>query len=89
MNQTLDQFAAQPSEWDSYRANLPRHLIGLARYLQSSLMHTLIEECGHEGLALQFEPYITLTGTAGVGLGELARRLGEVSDLSRVGNDDR
>ena len=75
MNQASTPLTLSADDWQQYRSNLPRHLIGLARYLQSRLMHTLIEERGHTGLALNFEPYITLAGEEGIRLSDLAEAL--------------
>ena len=62
--------------WARYRNNLPRHLLGVSRYLQSSVMHQLIDQRGHRGLKMAFEPYITLVGNEGSRLTELADALG-------------
>lgn len=75
MNQPSTPPTLEAQTWNAYSANLPRHLIGLARYLQSRLMHTLIEECGHSNLGLQFEPYISLAGDNGIRLSQLAETL--------------
>jgi DNA-binding MarR family transcriptional regulator len=61
--------------WEQYRSNLPRHLIGLTRYMQTRLMHTLTEARGHRALRLNFEPFITLVGSRGAGMTELAEIL--------------
>jgi DNA-binding MarR family transcriptional regulator len=66
----------QQQLWASYRNNLPRHLLGISRYLQSTAMHQLIEQRGHPRLKLAFEPYITLVGSSGCRLTELADALG-------------
>ena len=62
--------------WNRYRANLPRHLMGIARHLQSEVMRTLTRRSGHAGLRLSFEPFITLIGEQGVRITELAGWLG-------------
>lgn len=61
--------------WDRYRDNLPRHLLGLSRYLQSETMHELTDQRGHGGLKISFEPYISLVGSDGCRLTELADAL--------------
>lgn len=61
--------------WERYRSNLPRHCIGVARYLQASMMHTLTEKLGHDKLRLNFEPFITLVGDEGARLTDLAEWL--------------
>lgn len=62
--------------WNRYHHNFSRHLIGVARYLQSSMMSTLQEQCGHENLRLGFSPYITLIGEGDKRLTDLAELLG-------------
>lgn len=62
--------------WNRYRANLPRHLMGIARHLQSEVMRSLTRRSGHAGLRLSFEPFITLIGEQGVRITELAGWLG-------------
>ncbi len=73
--------ATQPARgpdtlWERYRDNFSRHLIGVSRYLQTRMMHTLQQECGHGDLRLGFAPYITLLGENGRRLSELAETLG-------------
>lgn len=75
MNQASTAPTLSRQAWQQYRSNLPRHVIGLTRDLQSRLMHTLIKERGHSGLGLHFEPYISLAGTSGIRLSELADAL--------------
>jgi DNA-binding MarR family transcriptional regulator len=58
-----------------YRDNFARHLMGVSLYLQSETMRTLIEECGHRGLRINFEPYITIIGERGARLSDIAERL--------------
>jgi DNA-binding MarR family transcriptional regulator len=62
--------------WNRYRHNFSRHLLGVARYLQASMMDTLQEQCGHENLRLGFAPYITLIGEGDKRLTDLAELLG-------------
>lgn len=75
MDHLENQTSQNVSSWENYRNNLPRHLIALARYLQSGLMHNLTELHGHRGLRLHFEPYISLAAGRGVRLSELADKL--------------
>lgn len=75
MNQAAAPQTLSRQIWQDYRNNLPRYLIGLSRYLQSTLMHSLIEERGHAGLGLHFEPYISLAGENGIRLSDLAEAL--------------
>lgn len=59
--------AAEPVtrlEWSRYQDNLPRHLIGLARDLETSLMRTLSEEKGFRGLRPSFAPLLALLAPA-------------------------
>jgi len=58
-----------------YNGNLPRYLIALSRYIQSSVMQQLLESYQHQGLRMSFEPYISMIGE-GCRLTELAERLG-------------
>jgi len=62
--------------WDRYRHNFSRHLLGVARYLQTSMMYTLQDQCGHEHLRLGFSSYITLLGEGDKRLTDLAQILG-------------
>ncbi len=59
-----------------YRHDFSRHLLGVARYLQTRMMSTLQEECGHTNLRLGFAPYITLIGMGNKRLTDLAEILG-------------
>ena len=59
--------------WNRYRHNFSRYLLGVARYLQTSMMETLQDQCGHNHLRLGFSPYITL-------LGEQDRRQTDLAD---------
>ena len=61
--------------WKRYRHNFSRHLLGVARYLQTSMMDTLQAQCGHENLRLGFSPYITLIGEQDRRLTDLATAL--------------
>jgi len=61
--------------WSRYSSNLPRHLIGIGRHLQSETMRLLGEQ-GYRGLRLSFEPYISLVGDSGCRLTDLADALG-------------
>ena len=45
-------FNAAQNHWDRYRNNFSRHLIGVSRYMQTRMMNTLQQECGHEHLRL-------------------------------------
>ena len=70
--------ALEPGQdtWQRYRANLPRHLMGIARHLQSEVMQTLTQRRGHTGLRLGFEPFMTLIGQHGARITDLADWLG-------------
>ena len=61
---------------NQYRDNFSRHLLGVARYLQKSMMKTLQQQCGHARLRLGFAPYITLIGEGDKRPTELADILG-------------
>lgn len=58
--------------WNQYRSNLPRHLIGLSRHMQTELMQALEATGSHPHLRLNYEPFITLVGREGARLTELA-----------------
>ena len=60
--------------WNRYRHNFSRHLLGTARYLQTSVMNTLQEQYGHTDLRLGFTPYIAL-------LSEGDKRLSQIADI--------
>lgn len=62
--------------WNRYRDNSCRHLLGIAHYLQTSLMNTLQVQCGHNHLRLGFTPYISLIGERGRRLTDIAEVLG-------------
>ncbi|MGI9284379.1 MAG: MarR family winged helix-turn-helix transcriptional regulator [Pseudomonadales bacterium] len=76
MNMPATRFQQHEDLWRHYRSNLPRHLLGLSRYLQATLMHALIEKLGYRDLRLSYEPFITLVGDRGARLTELAGWLG-------------
>ncbi len=59
-----------------YRDNFPRHLLGVARHLQTQAMQTLTRQYAHTSLRLNFEPYITLIAGPGARLGDIAAALG-------------
>lgn len=65
-----------PSVYDRYQDNLPRHILGVANYLQTRMMAILREDYGHANLRLSFAPYITLAGEAQLRVSELADILG-------------
>jgi DNA-binding MarR family transcriptional regulator len=70
---------AIPDESDGiqerYRDNFARHLMGVALYLQSEIMHTLIRQRGHRDLRINFESYITMIGNGGARLSDIAEQL--------------
>lgn len=76
MNATCPQNSDAAQVWNRYRNNFSRHLLGVARHLQTSMMNTLQEECGHKNLRLGFAPYITLIGEGDKRLTDLAEILG-------------
>jgi DNA-binding MarR family transcriptional regulator len=59
-----------------YRDNFSRHLLVVARHLQTETMNTLQRERGHQHLRLGFAPYISLIGQQGKRLSDLALTLG-------------
>ncbi|HEY6131275.1 MAG TPA: MarR family winged helix-turn-helix transcriptional regulator [Halioglobus sp.] len=62
--------------WNRYRHNFSRHLLVVARYVQTSMMSMLQEQCGHGNLRLGFSPYIALIGEGDKRLTDLAESLG-------------
>lgn len=70
----MEQQARQP--WYQYRNTLPPNLLDLAHYLQTRMMATLKNDCGHERLRLGFASYITLIGDRDYRPTELAEALG-------------
>ena len=65
----------QQVTWQQYKDNLPRYLIALSRYLQSSTMHQLQENGQHPTLKLSFEPFISLITAGDYRLTDLAEHL--------------
>ena len=59
----------------TYQANFPRHLLAIARHLQSSLMHALTEQRGHRALKLHFGSFLTLINRPGPRTTDLAQQL--------------
>ena len=59
-----------------YRHNFSRHLLGVARHLQTTMMNALQQQYGHENLRLGFSAYITLVGAGEKRLTDLAEILG-------------
>jgi len=76
MSQTTAIKPAPGLDWNRYRDNSCRHLLGIAHYLQTSMMNTLQAQCGHDHLRLGFTPYIALIGERGLRLTDLATALG-------------
>lgn len=59
-----------------YRDNFARHVLGVALYIQAEVMNALTRKHGHSKLRLNFEPYITLAGSEGARLSDIADVLG-------------
>ena len=76
MSQTTANQAQAGRVWNRYRDNSCRHLLGVANYLQTSIMHTLQTQYGHNHLRLGFTPYISLIGGRGRRLTDIAQILG-------------
>ncbi|MCA9505805.1 MAG: MarR family transcriptional regulator [Myxococcota bacterium] len=76
--------------WARYRDNLARHLIGLARELQSRLLQSLTEQ-GYTGLRPTFGPLLALVARQGRAPGVLATQLATspqaASQLVRLAED--
>lgn len=62
--------------FERYQSNLPRHILGVANYLQTRMMTLLCDNYGHKQLRLSFAPYITLVGESELRVSELADILG-------------
>lgn len=73
----IKSITAEPEHvWNRYSDNSCRHLLGVAHYLQTSMMDTLQVQCGHDRLRLGFTPYISLIGERGRRLTDIAEVLG-------------
>jgi DNA-binding MarR family transcriptional regulator len=59
-----------------YRDNAARHLLGVARHGQATIMHSLAVDGGHRNLRLSFEPYVSLLASGDLRLSEIASTLG-------------
>ena len=75
MNRSVPRLDSHHDLWSRYSSNSPRHLIGIARHLQTATMRRL-ESRGYRNLRLSFEPYISLVGEQGCRLTDLAGCLG-------------
>jgi DNA-binding MarR family transcriptional regulator len=75
MSPTTPRIDRQQDLWSRYRSNLPRHLIGIARHLQTGSMR-LLQDQGYTALRLSFEPFISLLGATGCRLTDMAGSLG-------------
>ena len=75
MSPSTPRIDRQQDLWSRYRSNLPRHLIGIARHLQTGSMR-LLQDQGYTALRLSFEPYISLLGGSGARLTDIAVSLG-------------
>ncbi len=58
-----------------YQDNLPRHLIGIARHLQTRLMHDLTERRGYGSLRLSYGAFLSLIWEAGRPISAIAEEL--------------
>jgi DNA-binding MarR family transcriptional regulator len=76
MASTNKRYAHHQDTWKRYAGNLPRHLLGVSRHVQTETMNELQRHCGHRELRLGFAPYITLIGQRGIRLSDLATILG-------------
>ncbi len=71
-----DARSAPVAVWPRYRDNLARHLIGIARDLQTRVQQALAEQCGYRDLRPSFAPFLTLLWEEGRPLRAVARELG-------------
>jgi len=66
---------ASIAAWPRYRDNLARHLIGVARELQTRVQHALGERFGYRDLRPSFAPFLTLLWDEGRPLRAVAHEL--------------
>lgn len=59
-----------------YQDNFPRHALAVNRQLEAGIMERLVEERGHRGLRLSFEPYISLAAGGATRISQIADSLG-------------
>lgn len=76
MSEVLPLPADAAIVWNRYRHTFSRHLLGVARYLQTAMMDTLQKQYGHNNLRMGFTPYISLIGKQGRRLTDIAEALG-------------
>jgi DNA-binding MarR family transcriptional regulator len=61
--------------WRRYRANVARHLIGVARDLQARVLESLRDDHGYEGLRPSLGPFLSLVWLEGRSIGAIAAQL--------------
>lgn len=61
--------------WKRYSDNFSRHIIGVSRHTQASVMAALARRPGYSDLRTAFEPYISMVGSEGLRVSELASAL--------------
>ncbi|MFK7975409.1 MAG: MarR family winged helix-turn-helix transcriptional regulator [Halioglobus sp.] len=76
MTAPATQKALTSDVFQRYQSNLPRHILGVANYLQTQMMAILRDDYGHTELRLSFAPYINLVGESELRVSELADILG-------------
>lgn len=59
-----------------YQDNFPRHVLAINRQLEAGIMERLVEQRGHRGLRLSFEPYISLATGRATRISQIADSLG-------------
>jgi hypothetical protein len=60
--------------WRRYRANVARHLIGVARDLQARVLESLRDDHGYEGLRPSLGPFLSLVWLEGRSIGSPSDR---------------
>lgn len=65
----------EPNVWIHYRNNLPRHLIGISRDLQSRVMESLAKQQGYASLRPGFGPFLSLIAQQGRPVSTIAAEL--------------
>lgn len=73
VNVAAPQIQAFPQQ--AYRDNFARHLMGVNRYLQTSIMRDLQETYGHQSLRSKFEPYFSMSSRGGTRVSVIADKL--------------
>jgi len=74
-NASRENLEASEVTWQRYRANVARHLIGIARDLQVGVLEHLRDEQGYKGLRPSLGPFLSLVWLEGRPLTAIAAQL--------------